>query len=156
MNTIMVRMDGERWTTDAMHLACTLAKNMNAGVTLVRLMCVQHTSWLGTDTGEMPPTASEQKALREYLAIAAKYDVRFEVRSMQYVSLVDALIEAADYLDAGVVFAKLPQGYLPLWHKFELWNLKRRLSASNRQLQTLEQPANTADWSPAVVIKAAR
>ena len=52
MKTILVEMAEPKWTEEALHLACALAQNTGAAVTLLDLIAVQHYSWLGTSLGE--------------------------------------------------------------------------------------------------------
>jgi len=156
MKTIMVYMADHTWTSQALHLACAVARNTGTDITLVRTMPVQHVSWLGTELGEMPLTPGDYQALREYQATAEDYGVNFCVQSMQCISLADALVEAADQLDAAMVFATLPEYSLSYWRKFQLWTLHRRLAAHQRQLHTLEQPLNVAAWTPSITVPAAK
>src|SRR5215813_11249470 len=115
MTTTMVHMADHRWTSEALHLACALARNNQAEVALVRMMPVQHIAWLGTDFGNTPVTSQEYERLQEYQATAEDYGVDLSVQSMQYITLPEALVEAADHLGASVVFASLPKSHFPYW-----------------------------------------
>jgi nucleotide-binding universal stress UspA family protein len=156
MNTIMVYIGEHKWTVQALHLACALARNNNTTVTLVRMVPVQHTRWLGTEAGNTPPTSEAYELLREYQATAEDYGVELVVCSMQYATLADALGEAADHLDTPVVFATLPQSVIPYWRKFQLWMLEHHLAANQRRLYTLDQPTNVETWTPSVTLNAAK
>lgn len=156
MTTILVQMADKRWTLQALHLACALARNDESQVVLVRLMQVSHPSYLGTEFGMTTPTPGEYSALREYGAIAEDYGVELTVRPMQCLSIWDAVADAADCLDAGVVFAHVPPSRIPYRRKLQVWGLERRLAAAHRRLYTLEQPTNTTDWTPSITVRGAR
>jgi hypothetical protein len=156
MKTIMVSMADHAWTSQAMHLACAVARNSGMEINLVRMMSVQHLLWLGMELGEVPPTREEYKALRDYQATAEDYGVNLCFETMQCVSLADALVDAADQLDAEMVFATLPENNLTYWRRFQLWMLGRRLAAKHRQLHTLEQPVKGAAWAPSVTVHATK
>jgi nucleotide-binding universal stress UspA family protein len=155
METILVQMAQEDWTMQAVHLACALARNNGAEVALLRLMPVPHPSYLGTSMGNQPPTEHEYRMLKEYAATAEDYGVSFTVNSMQCMTTLDAVAEAADNLDAKVVFAQVPESRIPYWRTFQIWNLKRQFHGGQRQLFTLDQPVNDPDWTPAITVKAA-
>src|SRR5262245_49691972 len=104
MYTILVQKADDNWTMQALHLACAMARNTGAEVALLRLMQVQHLSYLGTPFGNNPPTHQEQNRLKEYALTAEDYGVELTLHSMQCTTLLDAVVEAAEYLDARVVF----------------------------------------------------
>ena len=92
MKTILVQMANEGWTLAAVNDACNLARKMDAAITLLRLMPVQHLSYLGTDCGKSAPTTREYQNMREYAAIAELYGVEITVRPMQSVSSTPAVV----------------------------------------------------------------
>jgi hypothetical protein len=154
MNMIMVQVADKKWTTEALHLACAMARNSNMAITLVRFMEVGHMSYLGTDLGRIAPTPQEYRELQDYSAAAAEYGIELDVTSIQCLSRLDVVAQAAEELAAEVVFARLPETSIPYWHKFQLWNLKRQLQGQHCQLFTLDQPENVEAWVPAVTVKA--
>src|SRR5258708_6356199 len=142
MYTILVQMAEEKWTMEAMHLACALAHSTGAQVALLRLVQVQHPSYLGTSFGNRPPDKTEYQRLKEYAATAEDYGAGLTIYWMQCLSSLDALVEAADNLDATIVFAHVIPTWLPFWRKFQVWSMKRRLITNRRQLFTLDEPTS--------------
>lgn len=148
MHTIMVHMADPQWTERAMHLACAMAQQHKAQIVLLWLIPVPNPGWLGAGPGEAIPTEQDTECQAVYMAIARDYQVDCTVQRMQYFTLDGALIDAADLLDAEVIFARLPKSIIPYWDKLRWWNLKRQLAAHNRQLNTLNKPTNTTHWMP--------
>ncbi len=155
MNTILVQMKDKNWTRQALHLACALAKNYRARIILLRLEAVQHLSYLGTEFGSEPLSRQEYAAWLDYASIAADYGVEIVRRSMQCWSVPDAIAEAADYVDAQVVFAYVPQSRLPYVQRLQHWRLKRRLQKAKRHLYTFEQSVGYSN-PPWIVIPPAQ
>ncbi len=152
MDTILVQISNETWTIRALHFACALARSRGARVILLRLMQVQHLSYLGTEFGSTPLSAQEYTAAREYAATAQDYGVKLECQSMQCWSEPGAIADAADYVDAQVVFAHIPRSPIPFWDRLQCWSLQRRLARAKRQLFTLDQPESSFS-APSIVIK---
>jgi hypothetical protein len=140
MKTILVQMSDKSWTTQAIHLACALARHNEAEVVLLRLIQVRHPGLLGTNLGDREMTSRELQDLSAYDATARDYAIGLSVRQMQCATALDALVDAADQIDADVVFAHIDKSYLPFWRRFQIWALERRLAASHRQLFTLDRP----------------
>jgi hypothetical protein len=153
MKTILVQMADESWTMQALHLACALASNQSANIVLLRLMAVPHPSYLGTAFGQVPLTNRECDELVECAATAAEYGVEVTVRAMQCVSALDAVADAAQQLDAHWVFACIPKSWLPFWHNFQVWSLRRRLAGAHRQLFTLGGAPQDEVYVPAITIE---
>ena len=135
MKTIMVHMSNEQWTMEAMHLASAMARNLNGRISLLRLVLANNPGLLGW--GIAPPTAEEQRQIKEYAAVAEDYGVEFWVQPMQFITLADALAQAVELLKVSVLFAHIPQSRIPLWRRFQLWSLKRQLG--NCRLYTLDE-----------------
>jgi hypothetical protein len=154
MKKIMVQVTNKQWTMQALHLACAMAQNSETTISLVRFMEVGHPSYLGTDMGNIAPTPQEYWELREYQATAEDYAVVLEMCSIQCLSPLDVIVQAADELEANVVFAHIPESAIPYWRRFQLWNLERSLKSQGRQLYTLDKPANVTDWVPSVTVSA--
>jgi hypothetical protein len=152
INTILVQLADEAWTLQAIHLASALARNCDAKLVLLRLIPVRHLGYLGSDIGNMPVTDDEYARLRSYAATAEDYGVELIVASMQCVAALDAVAEAADQLDAQVVFARVPESRIPYWHQYQIWRLERRLK--RRTLYTLQNPPRISDWAPHITVKA--
>jgi hypothetical protein len=128
MATILVQLADPLWTMHALRSACRMARDYQTDVTLLRLIPVQHVGWLGTELVEPHLPGGEYEALRSYLNIAQGFETTLNVQSMQYVSLGDALVDAAHYLDAVAVFAPPPQSKNRLLQKLQTWNFQRRLA----------------------------
>ena len=160
MNTqlIMVQMAERKWTVDALHLACAMARGNNAEIALIRMISVPHVQWLGTDMAYCAPTVEEQHNIQSYAAIAGEYGVTLTVNALPYSTLTDAIADTADYLNAAIVFASIPQSVASYWHRFQVWNLRRRLASQGRKLYTLEKPADVpaADWTPSILVSHAQ
>ncbi len=155
MNTILVQMTNENWTLQALHRACALARNNGARISLVRLMQVQHLGFLGTEFGSEPLSQREYAAWLNYAAIAEDYGVEIVRQSMQCWSPLDAIADAADYVDAQVVFAHIPHSFIPYMDRLQRWRLQRRLGQAKRQLYTL-QPADGKSNDRAIVTNPAQ
>ena len=153
MYTILVQLAEEVWTMKALHLACTLARTVGGEVALLRLMQVDQPGFLGTPFGNQPPDERERRNFEEYAATAEDYDVPMTLVSMQCMSSLEAVADAAEQLDAKVVFAHVPPSRIPYWRRFQVWNMQRALRPQ-RQLFTLDQPISTIGWSPAMTVKA--
>ena len=143
MKTILVQMADRQWTEEALHLACAMARNTESNVTLMRMIHAQHYSWLGTSLGYEMLSSDESDAIWAYKAVAQKYNVELRVQPMQWISYVGAIVDASDQLDAEVVFANVPQRALPLWRRFEIWDLRRQLEQRQRTLYLLDQPVQS-------------
>jgi hypothetical protein len=154
MYNIMVQMAEEGWTMHALHLACALARNTGAKIMLLRLIAVQNPGLLAASMNPSSPTEREYASMEEYAATAEDYDVELVVQPMQCVNGLDAIVDAAEQLDALVVFAQVSDSHIPYWHKFQVWNLERRLRLQRRQLFTLDQPIDNIEWTPSITVTA--
>lgn len=137
-STIMVQLANRAWTLEALHCAGTLARGNQAQVALMQMLPVQHLAMLGTEFGYMDYTAEAHAELREYAATIEDYGVPYSLHTFQYATLPEALVDAADYVDAETVFATLPHYLLPYWRAFQLKRLAVNLANHQRQLFTLQ------------------
>src|SRR5260221_8460506 len=103
-NVIMVQIADRGWTLTALHHACTLARGTNAEIMLVKMLPVQHTSWLGTEFGNMHLTEQDRADLCDFQATVEDYGVPYTALTFQYFSLAGALADASDHVDAQIVF----------------------------------------------------
>lgn len=156
METILVQMSSYRWTMQAVHFACALARYSPSQVQLLRLIPVMQPGYLGTDYGYSSPSLREQKTIQECCATAEDYQVKLTLHTMQYVTECEALCDAADVLDADIVFAHIPESIIPYWQKFRIWRLKHRLSAHHRRLYTLIDDHDEGGRAPYLVTAPAR
>jgi hypothetical protein len=137
MKPILVQMSTPAWTRQAIHFASAMARNDQTKIILLRMIPVTHPEYLGTDYGYCEPTFEEQHAIDEYAATAEDYCVTLILQPMQYINALDAVAEAAEALDAGVVFAHVPESFIPFLQKFRIWWLKQHLH--QRRLFTLTE-----------------
>lgn len=156
MTTIMVQLMDHQKTLEALHFAAALARSRRGKVALVKMVPVQHLGWLGTELGYAHFTDGDHKTLLEYRAVAESYGVAVETRVFQYVSLADAIADAADYVDAQVVFAALPHSVIPFQDRFGIWLLRRRLAQQDRQLYLLKHHRRSSQWTPTILVPAVR
>jgi hypothetical protein len=153
MKTVLVHMADHEWTTQAMHLACAMARNMGRSVVLLRLIRVSTPYLLGSALPVPPPSDEEEKAIVEYMMIAGDYGVQIELQPMHYESLTDAVVQAAQHLKAGAVFLALPKTVGPFWRRLQWWTLQRRVNAP---VYTLERSEPMGDYTPAISIQRVR
>ena len=113
-----------------------------------------HPGFLGTELGMMGLGMQDVKAMQDYEATAEDYGVPFSTQVFQYVTLAEALEEAAEHFGARVVFATLPQYRLRFWRTFLLWRLERKLQKQGRKLYTLEKPADFIEATPSITVLA--
>ena len=130
---IMVQAANREWTMAALHCACLLARNMSARIKLVKMIPVQHPSWVGTEWGYLDFTKQEQADFEEYQATLEDYGVEYTPVLFQYLTLAEGIAEAADYVDAQIVYATIPESIIPLWIRFQRWMLGRQLARQERQ-----------------------
>jgi hypothetical protein len=107
---------------------------------------------LGTPLGNVSLSTQEYEDLKEYQETAEDYGVELCLSQMQYHTLHEAIVDAAEELDAHVVFATLPPMRLRLWRRFLLWQMSLRLFNQHRWLYTLEPPEKQSDWTPSISI----
>jgi hypothetical protein len=144
MKNILVQMADRRWTMAALHLACGLARQHVTSVTLLRLISVPHPGWLGVY--EVLSSGQESRDLQEYRFTAEDYAVSVVIHSMQYVTLKEAVVQAADFLDADTVFAKFPRSFIPGWYNFQRHSMEQQLRARQRRLYMLDTDSPVMDW----------
>lgn len=130
---IMVQMADRSWTMEALHCAARMARQQAAKVVLVAVVPVVHPSWVGTEWGYLNFTEQDRANLEDYLATFEDYGVPCESLVFQYVSLVGAIVQVAEHLNAQTVFARLPESVLPFWTRLQGWLLHRQLAQQNRQ-----------------------
>lgn len=137
--TIMIHVGTRAWTVETLHSACVLARRTDAEIALVKMLPVQHLGWLGTEFGNLSFTEQVEQELRDYALTLEDYGVPYSVNLMQYVTLIDALVQAAGHLKAQVVFAQIPGSIIPYWHRFQTAMLRRLLARQYRQF--FDRPA---------------
>jgi hypothetical protein len=153
---IMVQMRDRKWTLAALHLACAVARNSETSVVLIRMVQVQHIQWLAMDLEVEPPSYQEVQDLDEFCATAEDYGVQLIIQTFRYATLLGAISDAADYVNARIVFATLPNYHFKPWRKLLMWDLSRRLRHHQRQLCTLEDGSDISPFAPSILVPPAR
>jgi hypothetical protein len=108
--------------------------------------------WLGTELGEENPSWKEYHDQKEYRATAEDYGVQFELQTFQYATLPEAISDAADYIDAQIVFATLPDYPFTYWRKFQMWRLRRWLERHQRTLYSLDDVSDLPARAPYILV----
>lgn len=142
--SILVQIAEPTWTKRALHVACGLAREKQSEVILLRLMQVEHVSYLNSEFGEVSMTHDEYQALCEYAATAEDYGVNVTLEQTQCLSLLDAVADAAIQLDAKFIYAYIPKSPLPLLRELRLHHLERRLRNTGCVLYTLDGQTEAA------------
>lgn len=143
---ILVQIADPKWTAEAVHQACLLARETSAKVALACLIPVQHAAWLGTDSGYMDLTDAMQADFEEYQAAIEDYGVECVPLLFQYADMPEALAQAAEHVHAEVVFAKVRPGIIPLWAWFQSWRLGRSLARLNcRWIESVFEEITTSE-----------
>src|SRR5262245_46631657 len=120
---VMVQIADHEWNCQALEYACSLARRTNSKLALVKMVPVQHLGWLGTEWGNLNLTTEESDELHDCAATAEDYGVEYTVHFFQYMTLPDALLEAAEHVNATVVFATLPKYLFPWWKRYRVNSL---------------------------------
>jgi nucleotide-binding universal stress UspA family protein len=146
MNTILVQLRDEKWTTEALHYACATARETNAEIVLVKFTPVTNPAMLGMAIATHGLSMHEYNALHTYAEIAERYDVTIVFETMQYMTLSDAIVEMANNLDVAMVIAELPESKIPYWHKLAVRSFKHHLG--KREWVTLKPVPTETKWVP--------
>jgi hypothetical protein len=152
MAAIMVAAGERKWTLEAMHLACALARNTGKEIVLVKLISVSQPSYLGANFANWGYTAEDQVQVRDFTHTAEDYGVNLSLTVFEYIDFVPGLVQAAEHADADVVFATLPDSVIPYWRRLRLWDLRRQLKA--RTLYTLDRDTTIPEWKPSITVTA--
>ena len=136
------------WTAKAIHLACALAHSHRGEVILVRLVPVQHPMDLGTAGGYVNYSRRDQRAVREWMAIARDYGAPCKLCVYQYASYVGGVVGVAARLDAAIVVTEPIHSWLPFWGRFQEWRLREALFDAGRTLETLQPRKPGSDELP--------
>jgi hypothetical protein len=154
ISSIMVQVGEPVWTSAALHLACAIARTRCYELILVKLIPVSHVGWLGTDFGNQNLTEADRKLMQDCCATAEDYGVLFSTGLYQYVTLSEALVDAAQDFDAQIVIASLPPYKLPFWRRFLTWRMRRQLTKQRRLLYTLDRSHSNELPLPQILVPA--
>lgn len=144
MSTILIQMADRQWTEEALHLACAMARSDHSEVMLLNLVPAQHYGWLGTSLGVAGMSSEESSYIWNCKAIAARYGIDLCVQPFQYMTLIGALVDSVDEFDARALFARVPQSAIPLWSRYERWDLRRQMTQRGCALYLLDDPARAS------------
>lgn len=148
---ILVVLGVEKWTRQAMHLACAMARNLDASVAIIRLVPVSNPHQLGA-TDRTPERNPQCLALQhELLATAEDYQTKAEVIRLHYASYNSGIGSAAEELQALALFSPPPRHTVKWLRTFQLWRLRRAVKCPLYTLDPADQPAfvqtpKPADW----------
>jgi hypothetical protein len=138
MTKILIPVLDRAWTLEALHQASRIIRRRKGSITLLHMIPVSHPLWLGYKDSFLEISPSQRCDLREYKATAEDYNVVVEIQPMHYVSLKEALVQAADMLEVDIVFNKKATGILKYWDVLLHMRLAHRFSNRQQQLFTLE------------------
>jgi nucleotide-binding universal stress UspA family protein len=147
MKGILVQMADHKWTMTALHVACGYGRQLNRPIILLHLIPVPP-SYLGTNYGYFFSSFEDFPLFREYLATAEDYNVPFTYQPMQYISMKDALIQAAERFDASIIFVKSPNHLFRWWTALHQNILKRRMWSQQRDLHSLDNTTSVKTVFP--------
>lgn len=145
MKTMMVHMLDRAWTQEALHYACQRARESGAEVALLRLVPTRHARWLGTEFAYRPLTLSAYGDIGEHVATAEDYGFRLKLYHMSSLSTDEALIQAAEQFNAGVIVTRLEPSFVPYWNWFQTRRLEKLLRAQGCELCLLDSLASFDD-----------
>lgn len=149
--TILVVLSDRQWTEQAIHLACALARNLETGVTLVKMSPVIHAQHLGTNHHRPGMEDPQLAPMFEYVKTSEDYGVAIDVTYLHYAGYVSGLVSAAEQLGAIAVFAPAAEHSLALWARFQNWRLRHGLRCPLFTLGASDEPASVVmPLSPAV------
>ncbi len=131
---IMVQVADGAWTLEAVKRASEVARRQSAEIVLINLVQVQHLGWLGTDFGYISLSHEVQAAISAYERMLEDEGVRFRSEIFQYVTLTDAIVQAAEQVNANIVFATVPKSIIPFWQRFQLEKVRYQLAEAGRAL----------------------
>jgi hypothetical protein len=154
-SSIMVQIDEPAWTSAALHLACAVARTSCYELILIKMVPVSHVGWLGTEFGNLNFTETDRRLIQDCSATAEDYGVPFSTELYQYVTLSEAIVDAAQYFNARIVIASLPQYKLPFWRTFLTWRMRRQLAKQRRLLYTLDKTYPNEQLLPQILVPAA-
>jgi hypothetical protein len=137
---ILICSADDEWTLEALHLASAASYHTGQSIILLQMVPVDHPYYLGQDFENRRYSAKEQRIMRQFQRVLEEYGVSYQASPFQYVSLAEAIVDAAEQFDAATVFATLPASRLPFWRRFEMWSLRRTMKRQQRAFYALDDP----------------
>ena len=135
---VMVQVAEPEWTGRVLHAACRLGRSCGAEIALVYLLRVPHLRYLGSSLGYADISEEDMHSLQAYADTAEDYGLPCSLTLYQYCDLYAAIVDAADLVDADIVFAKLPKSAIPFWSDCQFEMLRVRLS--HRHVELFNEP----------------
>jgi hypothetical protein len=99
-------------------------------------------------------TNKDQQALRDYEKVVESCGIEVQTCLLQVVSSLKGIIDAADAVDAQIVFAQVPHSLIPFRHAWQTRILRRSLETRQRQVYMLDYQGTPPDWKPSPPIPA--
>jgi hypothetical protein len=155
ISSILVQIGEPAWTSAALHLACAVARTHCYELILIKMVPVSHAGWLGTEFGNLNFTETDRRLIQDCSATAEDYGVPFSTELYQYMTLSEAIVDAAQDFNARIVIASLPQYKLPFWRKFLMWRMRCQLTKQRRLLYTLDRLYLNESLIPQILVPAA-
>jgi hypothetical protein len=129
---IMIPLEERKWTVQAVSTACALARAAAAEIVLVDMIPVQNPYWIGTELVYLH--WQECPYLSELERMVTACGIPYQIQYFEYLSLVEAIAQAADIFEAQIIFARTTKSLVPFWQEFQRWRLRHRLARHRRQL----------------------
>lgn len=122
-----------------MHLACSVARaEADSRIVLLCLIPTTHPSDAGTEFGVYALTPPQSTLIEEAQQTAEDYGVAFNVRLMHCCNgRLDAVLEAADAVDAAYVFAEPLARKVPLVSDMQWRHFEQGLRRAGREVFTI-------------------
>lgn len=98
------------------------------------MLPVRHLAWLGTEMGFLDLTYAEEEEIEEYLEMIAEYRVECNLCIFQYSSLVNAIAQVVEESKVQLLFATLPNSFVPGWRNFQIRRLRGSLAKHHCEL----------------------
>lgn len=136
--TILVQMNGQAWTREALTQACSEAKTSGARIVLVRMIPGKHVGWAATGSGSYAFTKAEENDIQAYKQLAAEHGVPLTVRIFEYRKLEQGILKAADELEAESVYALVPPSPIPLRRDAPLRHLEHELQEHHHEFHRVQ------------------
>ncbi|MBX3063797.1 MAG: universal stress protein [Anaerolineae bacterium] len=147
--TILVLLtENAEWMNEAIHQAAQLARRTGYPLAVLKMIPVQHTSWLASAPTYIEHSDAELKILKTAQATAEDYGVEICMEPFQYVTLPEAIYDAAMHYQAAVLYATLPTKWLEFWRQHKINWLNRALAEQHVQLNTLEAQHHKTEAEP--------
>ena len=126
--TILIVLGDHTWTVQAMHLACAVARDMQAAVTVVKLVPVNHPLNLGQSSQLVNYTNQDRLALLESAATAEDYGVEFSLQVCSISRYVSGLASIVEQLGAAIVLAPPSTSRFAWWSRWQAWRIRHAVS----------------------------